>query len=97
MTTTKRMAANRRNAQKSTGPKTPEGKAVVRLNAMKHGLLSREVLLPDEDEATLVELGKRLRQPGPSGALAGRGQTHLPASGNSGAAPAQGTRTRDMA
>jgi hypothetical protein len=61
MTTTKQRTANRRNARKSTGPKTPEGKAVVALNAMKHGLLSREVLLPDEDEATLVELGKRLR------------------------------------
>lgn len=61
MTTTKQHAANRQNAQKSTGPKTPEGKAVVALNAMKHGLLSRYVLLPDEDEAALVELGKRLR------------------------------------
>lgn len=61
MTTTKQQAANRRNAQKSTGPKTSEGKAVVALNAMRHGLLSRHVLLADEDEAVLVELGKRLR------------------------------------
>jgi hypothetical protein len=61
MTTAQQQAANRRNAAKSTGPKTPEGKAVVALNAMKHGLLSRHVLLPDEDEAALVELGKRLR------------------------------------
>jgi len=61
MTTAKQQDANRRNAAKSTGPKTPEGKAVVALNAMKHGLLSRHVLLPDEDEAALVELGKRLR------------------------------------
>jgi hypothetical protein len=57
----KQMVANRRNAQKSTGPKTPEGKAVVRLNAMQHGLLSREALLPDEVETALVECGKRLR------------------------------------
>jgi hypothetical protein len=57
----KQIAGNRRNAQKSTGPKTQAGKAIVRLNAMKHGLLSREVLLPDEDESILVELGKRLR------------------------------------
>ena len=61
MTTAKQQAANRQNAQKSTGPKTSEGKAVVALNAMQHGLLSRHVLLPDEDEAVLVELGKRLR------------------------------------
>src|SRR5215468_6476875 len=61
MTTAKQQAANRQNAQKSTGPKTSEGKAMVALNAMKHGLLSRQVRLPDEDEAALVELGKRLR------------------------------------
>jgi hypothetical protein len=61
MTTVKQQAVNRQNAQKSTGPKTSEGKAVVALNAMKHGLLSRHVHLPDEDEAALVELGKRLR------------------------------------
>ena len=30
--------ANRRNAQLSTGPSTPEGRAVVAFNALKHGL-----------------------------------------------------------
>ena len=49
------------NALKSTGPKTPEGKAAVRLNALKHGLLSQEILLPGEDEEALRELGERLR------------------------------------
>lgn len=61
MATAKQRTANRQNARKSTGPKTPKGKAVVALNAIKHGLLSRHVLLADEDEAALVELGKRLR------------------------------------
>ena len=61
MTSDKRAQANRQNALKSTGPKTPEGKAAVRLNAMKHGLLSRDVLLPGEDEAALKELGEHLR------------------------------------
>ena len=37
--------ANRRNAQKSTGPKTARGLAKSKLNAFKHGLLSREVLI----------------------------------------------------
>jgi hypothetical protein len=61
MTSDKQAQANRRNALKSTGPKTPEGKAAVRHNATKHGLLSQEVLLPDEDAAALEELGERLR------------------------------------
>jgi hypothetical protein len=61
MTSERKAEANRKNALKSTGPKTPEGKAAVRLNALKHGLLSREILLPGEDEAALRELGGRLR------------------------------------
>ena len=36
----KRAESNRRNAQKSTGPRTPQGKHQVRLNALKHGLHS---------------------------------------------------------
>ena len=52
--------ANRQNPLKSTGPKTPDGKVAVRLNALKHGLLSQEVILPGEDEAALQELGERL-------------------------------------
>jgi hypothetical protein len=61
MTSEKQARANRRNALKSTGPKTPDGKAAIRYNATKHGLLSREVLLPGEDENTLRELGELLR------------------------------------
>src|SRR5215213_9264355 len=61
MASEKQAKANRANALNSTGPKTPEGKAAVRLNALKHGLLSRETLLPGEDEEALRELGERLR------------------------------------
>jgi hypothetical protein len=57
----RRVAANRRNAMRSTGPRTPEGKAVVALNAMKHGLLSREVLTRGESEADLLAFAKRIR------------------------------------
>ena len=60
MTSARKNEANRRNAQKSTGPRTPEGKAAVRLNALRHGLLSEEVLLPGEDGEALGELGDRL-------------------------------------
>jgi hypothetical protein len=61
MTSEKQAQANRRNALKSTGPKTPEGKAAVRLNANKHGLRSQEVLLSGEDEEALKELDENLR------------------------------------
>jgi hypothetical protein len=37
----KKLAANRANAQRSTGPQTPEGKEKSKLNAVKHGLTSR--------------------------------------------------------
>jgi hypothetical protein len=37
--------ANRLNAQKSTGPKTAQGKAAMRLNALKHGILARQVVV----------------------------------------------------
>ena len=57
----KQVRANQQNALKSTGPKTPEGKTAVRHNALEHGLLSQEVLLPEEDEAPLKESGESLR------------------------------------
>jgi hypothetical protein len=41
--------ANRRNAEKSTGPRTEEGKAVVSQNAVKHGLLARQDVIGSED------------------------------------------------
>ena len=61
MTSDKQTKANQRNALKSTGPKTPEGRAAIRLNARTHGLLSQEVLLHGEDEDALKELGESLR------------------------------------
>jgi flagellar biosynthesis GTPase FlhF len=47
----RRLAANRANAQLSTGPRTAEGKAISSLNAVKTGLCGRAVLLADEEEA----------------------------------------------
>lgn len=41
----RKLTANRENAKKSTGPKTPRGKALSRRNALKHGLLAK-VLIP---------------------------------------------------
>ena len=56
----KQLEANRENA-KLGGVKTEEGKAISKYNALKHGLLSKEVLLNKENEKELEELGKRLR------------------------------------
>jgi hypothetical protein len=44
MASRKQIEANRRNARRSTGPRTDKGKAVSRCNAAKHGLLSRQVV-----------------------------------------------------
>ncbi len=46
-----RIAANRANALKSTGPKTEEGKERSRANALKHGLTGAGVVLPEGDAA----------------------------------------------
>src|SRR5262249_28832970 len=48
MATLKQIEANLRNALKSTGPRTPEGKSVVCLNSLRHGLRARTLVLPGE-------------------------------------------------
>jgi hypothetical protein len=51
MSTERQIEANRRNSQKSTGPKTSKGRAAVRLNALKNGLTAKTLILPGENEA----------------------------------------------
>src|SRR5690348_15849588 len=49
--TSARRAANARNAQKSTGPRSPDGKMRSRFNALKHGMRAATPVLPGEDPA----------------------------------------------
>jgi len=55
----KQLEANRKNA-KLGGVKTKEGKEIVKYNALKHGLLAREVLIDGENEKELNELSKNV-------------------------------------
>ena len=52
----KQQEANRQNAQHSCGPKTPEGKEAVRLNALTYGLRARSTLIDGEDPEEYKQL-----------------------------------------
>jgi hypothetical protein len=56
MATEKQFEANRQNAQKSTGPRTPEGRAAVRLNGVKHGLTAETIVLKGESQADFTAM-----------------------------------------
>ena len=56
LTHKQRQRVNRENAAKSTGPKSDEGKAISRRNALKHGLRAETLVLPHEDPAELKDL-----------------------------------------
>jgi len=52
--------ANRQNAQKSTGPKTPQGKARSSRNALKHGILSEHTVVQGEDRQAFEAFRARM-------------------------------------
>ncbi|WZO95783.1 hypothetical protein EP7_002753 [Isosphaeraceae bacterium EP7] len=56
----KRIDANRRNAMRSTGPKTEEGKAQSRRNSLIHGLSGNGVVVPEREAQAARELGEQL-------------------------------------
>ena len=63
MATEKQIEANRRNAQQSTGPRTAEGKAAARRNALSSGIYAeREVILPAENAQDLAALTAEYHQ-----------------------------------
>jgi len=48
-TSDKQIEANRRNAQKSTGPRSQAGKLASSRNALKHGILARHTIIARDD------------------------------------------------
>lgn len=56
----KQHQANRRNAQQSSGPKTPGGKAAIRFNALTYGLRTRATILEHENAAEYSQLWDEL-------------------------------------
>lgn len=55
-----RKNANRENARQSTGPRTPQGKARASSNALKHGILSQQLILKDESADDFARLHAEL-------------------------------------
>ncbi len=58
----RKLAANRRNATKSTGPKSSQGKRNSSRNAIKHGILSKDVVVAKGDGAEDAVEFEALRQ-----------------------------------
>ncbi len=56
MATPAQIAANRLNSQNSTGPRSVEGKAASRFNALKHAASAKSLVIPGENEANFAEL-----------------------------------------
>ena len=70
MATAAQTEANRLNAQKSTGPRTVEGKSASRQNALKHGVDAASLIIPGEDPALYDQLAAEyVRDLCPSGPL----------------------------
>jgi hypothetical protein len=60
MATERQVEANRRNALKSTGPKTPTGKGIASKNATRHGLLASDVVIKGEDPEAFTAMQEAL-------------------------------------
>lgn len=62
MASERQKQANRSNALASTGPRTQSGKEAVRYNALKHGILAQEVVLPWESRSDFETMRDAIRE-----------------------------------
>lgn len=70
MATEKHITANQRNARRSTGPKSVEGKLSSKFNAVRHGLTAQQIVIPGEDPTEFEELYRSLiKELGPHGEM----------------------------
>jgi hypothetical protein len=70
MTSKKQAEANRRNATRSTGPRSEDGKKRSALNALQHGLTAEPPVLPTEDPGQYDELrAQMIKDLAPQGAV----------------------------
>ena len=70
MISDKQLAANRTNAQKSTGPRTETGKSIASKNSITHGLRSAHPVIEDEDPAEFNDFrNDMITQFAPSGPM----------------------------
>ena len=57
-----RLRANKANAARSTGPKSPEGKQRSRLNGLKHGMTGQGIVIPESDLAQVESRNAALQK-----------------------------------
>jgi hypothetical protein len=62
MATPAQVAANRANAQRSTGPRSAEGKSRSRFNALQHGVDANSIVIPGEDPEAYESLAADYRR-----------------------------------
>ena len=68
-TSKRKIEANRRNALRSTGPKTARGKAFVARNAIKHGILVADIMNTESETNEFENLSKTLSEYQPVGPM----------------------------
>jgi hypothetical protein len=72
MISSEKLAANQANAQHSTGPATPQGKAKSAQNSRTHGFCASDLLIANEDQDEFESMHVKLQlDVGPKGALEG--------------------------